>query len=383
MPLFSHLDAADYTLPDELGEQLLSPALVIWMDAVRRNIATVIALCGSAERWRPHVKTTKIPAVWRELMSAGVRRFKTATTRETAQLCKTLDTANVAGDVLLAQPLVGPALQRLAQIAATHPGQRLSVLVEDAARLSDIPAGLDVFVDVNPGMDRTGVPLAQRAELIELCRATGERLAGVHFYDGHLHDADLTRRTAAIHAGYDELLLLLRELSDAACKIGEVISAGTPAFTGALSHPGLAALVETRHTVSPGTVVFHDAHSELENPTLGLVPAATVFSRVLSHPAANRVTADAGHKAVSSDMGDPCARVIGHPEWLADSPSEEHLPLIISAGDAPPRGTTLQLVPEHICPTVNLAERAVLVEADGRWTVAEVAARAHELLLGE
>jgi len=382
MPLFTQLDPAAYALPADLTERLLSPALVIWMDAVRRNIATVIGHCGAPGRWRPHVKTTKIPAVWNELLDAGVRRFKTATTRETEVLCSTLDQANVSADVLLAQPLVGPSLRRLAQIAAAHPGQRLSVLIEDPERLAHVPDGVSVFVDINSGMDRTGVPISQRQDIVELCRSAGERLAGAHFYDGHLHGADLRRREADIHRGYDELMALLAEIRSAGCAVNEVITAGTPAFLHSLSHPGLTALAdEQRHTVSPGTVVFHDARSELENPQLGLLPAATVVTRVVSHPAARRVTCDAGHKAVSADMGDPCACVLGHPEWVADNPSEEHLPLTITAGERPRRGSVLQLIPEHVCPTVNLAERAVLIESDGQWALADVAARAHEVLL--
>lgn len=384
MPLFTQLDPANYTLPDDLTEQLLSPALVIWMDAVRQNIATVIAHCGAADRWRPHVKTTKIPQVWNELLNAGVRRFKTATTRETEVLCSTLDQAHMAGDVLLAQPLVGPSLRRLAQISRAHPDQRLSVLIEDPERLAHVPDGVSVFVDINSGMDRTGIPLSQSQDIVELCRSAGARLAGLHFYDGHLHGADLRQREANIHEGYDQLMALLAEIKLAGCVVNEVITAGTPAFLHSLSHPGLTALADDgRHTVSPGTVVFHDARSELENPQLGLVPAATVVTRVVSHPAAQRVTCDAGHKAVSADMGDPCACVLGHPEWVAESPSEEHLPLTIAAGALPPRGTVLQLIPEHVCPTVNLAERAVLVEGDGHWALADVAARAHEVLVDD
>lgn len=383
MNLLAHLNPDDYRLPDGLTERLLSPALVIWMDAVRHNVAAVIACCETPDRWRPHIKTTKIPEVWNELLSAGLTRFKTSTTRETALLCATLDSKDIAGDVLMAQPLVGPGLERLARIARAHQRQRVSVLVEDAARLEDVPPDLGVFVDVNSGMDRTGVPLDRMSELIDLCRGAGTRLAGVHCYDGHLHQADLAQRASAIHAGYDSLLVLLSKLSAANCVVEEVVTAGTPAFVHALTHPGLRQLDGIRHTVSPGTVVFHDARTELENPGLGLKPAATVFTRVLSHPTPGRVTCDAGHKAVSADAGDPCARVIGHPELVADEPSEEHLPLIVTQGEAPARGTALQLVPEHVCPTVNLAEQAVLVEGNARWSVADVAARAHELLLDD
>ena len=69
---FARLDARTYQLPPELTERLFSPALVVYLDRVRDNVRTVLAhLEGRPDRWRPHVKTTKIPAVWAELARAG------------------------------------------------------------------------------------------------------------------------------------------------------------------------------------------------------------------------------------------------------------------------------------------------------------------------
>ena len=133
------------------------------------------------------------------------------------------------------------------------------------------------------------------------------------------------------------------------------------------------------HRVSPGTVVFHDARSELENPDVSLTPAALVASRVISRPADDVVTCDAGSKSVAADAGDPCAFALGRQGLEALPPSEEHLPLRC-AGDRPARGDMLLLVPRHVCPTVNLAEQAVLVEAGRAPRVVPVAARAHEVL---
>ena len=93
------------------------------------------------------------------------------------------------------------------------------------------------------------------------------------------------------------------------------------------------------------------------------------------------VTCDAGSKSVAAEAGDPCAHVLGRPELVARTPNEEHLPLHVSAGPRPARGTMLQLVPRHVCPTVNLAEEAVLIEDGEVRDVVPVAARAHEILL--
>ena len=375
--------ASAFDLPPGWTERVLTPALVVRLDRVRHNVACVLAaLDGDPARWRPHVKTTKMPEVWLELVRAGVRHFKCATTREAGWLLETLERAGVAGDVLVAYPLVGPGLARLGELAARYGGSRLSVLCEDERALAEVPVGVGIFLDLNSGMDRTGVPLGRAEELARLARAAGKRLRGVHCYDGHLSAPDQDERRAAVHAGYAELARRIEELARAGPPIEEVVTAGTPAFRAAAAPSALAGLAGTRHRVSPGTVVFHDARSAEQNPDLPLEPAATVLARVVSHPSPGRVTCDAGSKSLAAEAGDPCAFVIGHPELVAEAPSEEHLPLRVErGGTGPARGALLHLVPRHVCPTVNLADEALLVDGNS-VRVVPVAARGHELLLG-
>lgn len=152
-----------------------TPALAIYTEAVRHNIASVLQLCGGNPlRWRPHVKTTKLPQVWQELFRAGVRRYKCATTRELQLLLDTLrkeaaetaappHAAETAGpeiiDVLLAYPVPrqGPVLDRVAQLNSARLGAtdrievRISVLVEDASQAVTLPPGVGWFIDINPG----------------------------------------------------------------------------------------------------------------------------------------------------------------------------------------------------------------------------------------
>lgn len=374
---FAQHDAAPYALPLELCERLQTPALIVYLDRVRENVQRMIDYAGSVDRWRPHLKTTKIPEVWSELLRAGVRQFKCATTREAAVL---LDVASAAGeqvDLLVAYPHRGPSLRRLGELAAATSAD-VSVLVEDVDLVAEVPASLGVFVDLNPGMNRTGVPLERTADVVAIARGAGERFRGLHFYDGHLHEPDLEQRRAKIFAGYDRLLEVVAGLDLQGVRVAEVITAGTPAFHHALQYERFAH-VPFAHRISPGTVVFHDARSELENPDVSLTPAALVAARVVSHPADDVVTCDAGSKSVAADAGDPCAFPVGRHGLDAMPPSEEHLPLRC-AGDRPARGDMLLLVPRHVCPTVNLAEQAVLVEAGRAPRVVPVAARAHEVL---
>lgn len=377
-PPFPGLAPGRWSLAAEELDSLLSPALLVDLDLVRANVRRVIELAGGPERWRPHVKTTKTPAIFAELLAAGVRHFKCATLREARCLLATARADGVVIDLLVAYPLVGPALGELARLAAEHGEARLSVLAETPALAGAAAEAADVFVDVDPGMGRTGVPLAERAAVRAVARAAGTRFRGVHHYEGHLHGPDDERRERAF-ACYRELLALADELDRAGTPATELVTSGTPAFRHALAFEGFAGRT---HRVSPGTVVLHDLRSEEENPELALFPAAVVLARVVSRPRPDVVTCDAGSKSIAAEAGDPCALVLDHPGLVAERPSEEHLPLRVSSGDAPERGTPLFLVPRHVCPTVNLAEEAVLIEGGRVRSSVPVAARAHDVWAG-
>ena len=90
-------------------------------------------------------------------------------------------------------------------------------------------------------------------------------------------------------------------------------------------------------------------------------------------------TCDAGHKAVSADAGVPTCVVVGHPELMPLTPSEEHLPLTRRMRSGRPQvGEALYLLPRHVCPTVNNFDSALLVR-DGQITsVEKVSARGRE-----
>lgn len=380
---FQYLDVDEYALPADLLNRVVSPALVVYLERVRENLRRVIALTGGhADRWRPHVKTTKIPEIFLELMRAGVRHFKCATTREAQHLLHAVDQEGIRGaDLLLAYPLVGPSLRRLAQLGRVHTNTRVSVLCEDPGAVATIPSELSIFVDVNSGMNRTGVPVEDEGAILEIARAAGDRFRGVHFYDGHIHGEDSVERRGMAFEAYDRLLGLLGRLDRDGIVVGEVITSGTPSFLYALAYEPFGEIGSSIHRVSPGTVVFHDLRSEQEIEDLDLLPAAVVLSRVVSHPAADIVTCDAGSKSIAAEAGDPCAFALGHPELEALTPSEEHLPFRVREGRRLERGSTLLLVPRHVCPTVNLAEEALLID-EGRFVgVVPVRARGHDLLV--
>jgi D-serine deaminase-like pyridoxal phosphate-dependent protein len=371
------LDLTPYRIND-LGETL-TPALAIYPRLVDHNIETTIRLLGGdPNRWRPHIKTAKLSAVHRRLIAHGVTRLKCATSLELLTACE-----DGARDVLLSFPVVGANARRVRQIAEQYPAAHVSALIESAEQIELWRGGrVGVFIDVNPGMDRTGVRQEDEQGILALARGAvdaGLDFRGLHYYDGHLTAMDLTEREPAAHQGYDRLLELVATLERAGMPVEEIITAGTPAFPCTLTYKPFTSGAFL-HSASPGTVVYTDATSLMQLPrAFGYLPAALVLATVVSHPTPNRVTSDAGYKAISTDAGVPTCVAVGRPELRGAHPSEEHLPLEVRAGATPPSlGDILYLVPRHVCPTVNNFDHALMIE-DGRITSVErVTARGHE-----
>ena len=77
-------------LEDGLAQSIVTPALVIDLGAARRNLRAVLERTAGPGRWRPHVKTAKVPAAMALFVDEGIRRFKCATLREAEVLGRLL-----------------------------------------------------------------------------------------------------------------------------------------------------------------------------------------------------------------------------------------------------------------------------------------------------
>jgi len=226
--------------------------------------------------------------------------------------------------------------------------------------------------------------MADVDRILAIAQAAGKRFRGLHFYDGHVRDVDPDARRRKTEPLYAGLLEVHTAAKGAGVEVPELITSGTPSFPIALEFAGFKELAEgTRHRVSPGTVVYHDTFSAECLPDLDFRPAALVLTRVISHPQQGVVTCDAGSKSIAAEAGDPCCVVVGHPELVAQRPSEEHLPFRVERGVPPERGAPLLLVPKHVCPTVNLAQEALVLEDGSEPRAVPVSARAHELFVVE
>lgn len=354
-----------------------TPALAIYPEIVDANIRTTLALLGGKpNRWRPHVKTAKLGLMMRRLVEDGIANFKCSTSLELLTVCE-----NGGADVVVAYPMIGANARRVRDIAEQFPTQ-VSALVEGREHIEPWRGSrVGLFIDVNPGMNRTGIEQNRVDEMIELAREiqnAGQVFRGLHYYDGHLSSIALPERESVAHRGYDRLMEAISAFERSSVEVAEVITAGTPTFPCTLTY---APFINPPfiHRASPGTIIYNDCSSLTQLPVeFAYRPAAVVVTSVVSHPSPGRFTCDAGHKTVSADAGSPTCAVIGHPNFSPSKPSEEHLPIDLLEGSPPAIGDVLYLVPRHICPTVNNFDHAMIVEGGRIVGVERVTARGRE-----
>lgn len=337
-----------------------SPALLVYPSRMKSNIAAAISMVGDPARLRPHIKTHKSLEVAQMMLDAGITKFKCATIAE-AELLGML----YAPDVLLAYQPVGPKVDRLFSLIERYPLTQYSCLVDhpDAVlAISNIASKtnstVNVYLDIDVGMHRTGILPESAYSLFELCNQNpGISVKGLHAYDGHIRDSDLELRKQ--HA--DEAILpvykLLEHMQGHSHLTYDLICGGSPTFP---IHAGRSFVV-----CSPGTFIYWDqGYGELyEGKTFQ--PAAVLITRVIS-VGANHICTDLGHKSVASEND------INHRIYFLNAKdlkpigqSEEHLVLHHAAPNEFHIGDVLYGITHHICPTVALYERVYSVEDNG------------------
>ncbi|MBC7572117.1 MAG: D-TA family PLP-dependent enzyme [Spirosoma sp.] len=360
-------------------DDIASPALLVSPEHVIGNIRAAIKIAGTAQRLRPHVKTHKMRAVTDLLLTEGIRQFKCATLSEARMLAEAAPTNPLPDespvDVLLAYPLVGPAVTQLARLRTEFPAVHFSCLIDadaPAHRLSDAfaDAPLDVYIDLNVGMNRTGINPANALMLYANCQLLpGIRVVGLHAYDGHVRDTDLTIRGQRAGETFALANGVRTVIADGGGPILPLVMGGTPSFSMHARQPSVL--------LSPGTFVFWDAGYADMVPDLPFAIATVLLTRVISVIDEQRLCLDLGHKSVAAE--NPLPRVIfpDHPDARPIGQSEEHLVVRVADASQHQPGDVWYGVPIHICPTVNLYDSAVVITNNEPTDTWAVTARGH------
>ena len=353
------------SLKTQVAREFGTPAVVIDLDRVERNIARVQAICEDAGiAMRPHVKTHKSPVLARMQRDAGARGIT----------CQKLGEAEVMADgglddILISYNLYGAhkmgrlaALLRRANVTVAADNPTVVACLTEAARSAERP--LPVIVECDTGRKRAGVETAgeavELAKLIE--RSPGLKFAGLMFYPTEQSWPETQRFLDTAGAG----------IQDAGLETRIVSTGGTPnlpnvgKLAGATEHRAGTYIFNDRMMLACGAASLDDC-------------ALTVYATVVSRAAAERGILDSGSKTLTSDPGgglDGFGLILEHPQARIHAFAEEHGFLDLGGcNERPEVGDVVRIIPNHVCVVVNMVDQLIAVRGDEIVDVIPVAAR--------
>jgi D-serine deaminase-like pyridoxal phosphate-dependent protein len=337
---------------------LPTPALVLDARKIRRNLrdmAKYVAAHGL--KLRPHTKTHKSIKLGRMQMAEGGAIGLTVAKAGEAEVM-----SEACDDLLIAYPTVDA--RRCESIAAVAKRKTIRVGLDSALAADTLSAAatsagsiVGVLVELDVGMHRVGVQTPQDARQLaqHIDRLPGLRLDGLTCYPGHISQTpDLqSAPLAAIEAILAEALDLFRRAG-----LGADIVSGGSTPTAVRSH-----LVRGLTEIRPGTYIFNDMNTVHGRFASLDDCAARIVCTVVSNAVPGQVVIDAGTKTLTSDRCGPApdsghGHVVEYPRAKITRLTEEHGQIDVTNCDRPPKlGEQVTVIPNHICPCVNLQDR--------------------------
>ena len=328
-------------------EEVDTPALVLDLDAFEKNLNTLNASVQNKVRVRPHAKTHKCPEVAKRQIALGA----------VGMCCQKVSEAEAmvdggVSDVLISNEVVGaPKLARLAELSRRA---KIGVCVDNAENVRQLKGDLDVYIEIDVGMRRCGVPPG--APAVALAREilkSGLRFGGLQAYHGRAqHIRSMEERHAVIETAAQHVQHTKRLLKEAGIDCPIVTGAGSGTFM-------LEVEAGAWDEIQCGSYAFMDvdyAKNEWAAPLPRFEHALFVLSTVMSRPSAEVAIVDAGLKASSVDSGMPG---VWQKELRYTHASDEHG--WVEGKNPPALGEKLLLVPGHCDPTINLYDWYVCV----------------------
>lgn len=339
--------------------EVTTPRFVIIEEAMRHNLERTIEAAGGVHRLMPHVKTHRAKWIVSWMMKNGAEHFKAATPAE-VEICL----AAGAPHILWAYPTANrPNIDRVVDAAHAHPSAKVQVLFDCKEGFSVWSAAIDerqiknvqLVLDLDSGMGRTGAEIeGNAAELALMAQAVG-LFGGWHLYDGHIQDIDRNIRVEKNKETVVRLRKLFAKFEGKDIST-ELIASGSWSFD--IWPHDVAGLV------SPGSFTYSSAQHTCELPHLDWKIAAYVLTSVVSCRPGS-ATLDAGSKAISPDM--PMTKRFSGAGDITGM-KEEHS--IVSSDDFKV-GQRIPIVPRHACTTAYLYPEALVLTQDGQWETRE------------
>jgi len=348
-------------------KRLNTPALLLDLDALERNIATMAAHAKKVGiHVRPHSKGAKSVEIARRQVAAGAIGICCATLGE----AEALASGGIA-NLLITSPVVTPVMiDRL--IALNLKSQGLMLVADNPANVDALAAAsanagrrLSLVVEFDVGQGRTGTTSVEMAAALarQIKASLHLHYAGVQAYYGHLqHIPAHAERKAAAATQMDRVRTLLDHLKAADLAPALVTGGGTGTFD---IDPDGGVYTE----VQAGSYPFMDReYLEIAMTAGGASPFAAALFVQTSVVSANRegfAIVNAGYKSFATEGGPP---VVASPELPGASyrlMGDEHGGVQYDAQKAKLRiGDVVEFLTPHCDPTINLYDRYHCVRGD-------------------
>ncbi|MET0274326.1 MAG: DSD1 family PLP-dependent enzyme [Phenylobacterium sp.] len=349
-----------------------TPAAVLDLDAFERNVAKMAGRAKAAGlALRPHAKSHKCSYIAHRQMEAGAVGVCCAKLAEAEAMV-----AAGIGAILVTSPIAGQVnAERAAALARRIPDFRIVVdHVDGVAELAATGADIQVLIDVDPGMGRTGVSSPEQAA--EVARAIAAQptltLLGVQCYGGHWqHMEGANARAAAVADGMVKLNATLAAIRATGAKVDVVTGGGTGTFEADAAQGVLT-------EIQAGSYAFMDREYRdalKDDPDGAFEQALTVAATVITTNQPKWVTVDAGLKAFATDGPLPLPATPKFASVLYRYFGDEHGLLTRPEGQAVARGERVDFVPGHIDPTLDRYDVMYLVRGDVLDSVVPLEAR--------
>jgi 3-hydroxy-D-aspartate aldolase len=357
--------------------ELDTPALCVDLDKMEKNVQTMqAALKKSGLPSRPHAKTHKCAAIAKYQLATGSIGICCAKLSEAeAMIAQGVDkilmtTANPSKN----------KIRRAMALRKSHPEFIQAVDEEQNAR--DLSAAAkaagvvaDLVIDVAVGT-RSGIPAADGLQLAQLIDTLPNlKLRGILSYDGGVQHAKgfANRKQRALET-IEPNVKAFEAMKKAGLNMEIFSGGGTGTYNIMQAVPGFT-------DVQVGSYLFMDMQylaigSENGDPVYAdFVPSLTVLTTVLNNRFPDRLTTDAGAKALT--LNTPTAGVIGEPgmEYNAGSDEFGSIKFTSPPSKAYKIGDLLEVIVPHCDPVVNEYDQMYGIRNDKVEVVWPITAR--------
>jgi len=352
-------------LGKKVGE-LETPVLIVKLDVLENNIHRMADICRRTNvNLRPHAKTHKMPIVSHMQLDAGAIGLAVAKVGE-AEVME----ANGIKDIMVTNQVIGEEkIKRLINLGKRIKISSLVDSAEGAAILSNMAVreavNLRVYLEINIGMDRCGVspgePAIQLAKRIKSLPNL-DFIGILGFRSVFFKGLPQYTREDIWRLGLEEGKILVENakfIEDAGIPVQEVVAGSTPTAEPASTISGVT-------EVQPGTYVFNDIMMASVG-VCGVEDCGTsVIATVTSKPTLTRAIIDAGSKTLAGHSDPFPSLVEGYglvkntEGVILKNLSEEHGVLQLDPTKSDIKiGDRLEIIPNHICPVVNMFDEIV------------------------